>query len=466
MGKTKGEPRMRESIRVARFEVDSVDGANFRDDVQPRWFATMDLCRKAANLYYETWLVWHVQNQSALKLVDWFEQRKSLGIKEAGPCPVEVLPIELGTLIYDTIKTRYESIQINVVTQLMQIVFRTLSSGKAASGSLPKWSAILLHNQGMPMFTRREYPIPFSTGSKKSPQNAKLVKEGESRYIELKTWRLRVEGKSACVAVTDRVKLRMTGKRCKEQLLQFDKVCSGEWEFKGSQLVYDKNNKKWFINLCHQVPSRVEALNPEKMAYLLPGRDVPFHLLHNREDVWLQGRGNHILGMREKCWRKRTEMNYGNRKTLTLRRGHGRSAAMKLGERWHRKWREFVKRVNHAVSKDAVEWCVTHGVGTLVYLKPNDKKSATRFISGDFKNSTWEFFDLGSKLAYKCQDRGVTLKVVECGKTASGEVSPKTPGSLAATKRKTAARDAPSGVHSAAVAVAKSTGRKGTARNG
>lgn len=432
MAKRKAVPeaqeKMRAAIRVAKFEVDSVDGAEWKE-VVPRWFATMDLCRKAANLYYETWLVWHVQNQSAVKLVEWFDRRKQVGIKEAGLCPVDVLPKELGKLIYNTISHRYREIQINVVTLLMQVVFKSLSSGKSASGSLPKWSAILLHNEGMPMFTRREFPVPFS------PVNAKLIVNGDHRYVELKTWRVPVDGKSTCVAVTDRIKLRMTGKRCKEQLLKFDKIASGDWPFKGSEFSYDKNNKKWFINLCHQCPSHVSQLDPCHTAYLIPGRNNAFYIrVRGSRSQWLQGRGQHIVAMRERVWSKRAELNYGSKKSTSLRGGHGIKAAMKWRERWSRVWRSFVKRVNHHVSKDAVEWCVAYGIGTLVYLKPNGACSESRFVSGNYKNSTWEFFDLGSKLAYKCQDRGVSLKVVECGKPASGEVSSKTPGPLAKKK--------------------------------
>jgi len=459
MAKVKSQPKpqekMRAAIRVAKFEVDSVDGADWKQ-LNERWFATMDLCRKAANLYYETWLVWHVQNRSALKLIEWFERRKAEGIKEAGPCPVEVLPKELAKLIYNTISHRHRSIQINVVTLLMQVLYKSLSSGKAAKGSLPKWSAILLHNEGMPMFTRQDFPIPFS------PVNAKLIVDGEHRWIELKTWRLPVEGKAACVAVTDRIKLRMTGKRCKEQLLKFEKIASGEWAFKGSELCYDRNNKKWFVNLCYQCPSHVAELNPAQVAYLVPGRTRPFHLIVEHEaNQWLQGRGHHITAMRERVWTKRAELNYGTKKTTSLRGGHGTKAAMKWRERWSRVWREFAKRVNHKVSKDAVDWCVLNGIGTLIYCKPNGRSAERRMVSGNYKNSTWEFFDLGSKLAYKCNDRGVVLKVLEFGKdVASGPVLSKTTPPLA---QKNGNR--PAGVTALdhkqnQAAVAKSTGRK------
>lgn len=413
----RGEPKMRESIRCAKFEIASVEGAEWKETTK-RWFATMDLCRRASNLYYETWLAWHVGNGSSCKLEEWFVRRKEIGVKDAGKCPVECLPKELAKITYDTIKTRYPSIQINVVTLLMQSLFRTLSSGKAASGSLPKWSSILLHNEGMPMFTKREYPIPFALC------NASLVCIGDDRQVHLKTWRMPVEGKATCVAVLDKITIRTAGKSCRDHATKFDKIASGEWQFKGSDLVYDSKRGKWFLLLCHQCPSHVATIDINQVAYLTPGRNVPFHIrCRGKRKQWLQGRGNHILATRDRVWRKRAEMNVGSRKTMTLRNGHGRNAASKWQERWSRVWRYFVKRVNHQVSHDAVEWCVTHGIGQLVYFKPNGKTSETRFVSGDYKNSTWEFFDLATKLAYKCQDRGVVLKIVECGKSSGPEQS-------------------------------------------
>lgn len=435
------DENMREAIRVAKFEVDTVDGADWKETTQ-RWFATMDLCRRASNLYYETWLAWHVQNQSSLKIEKWLENRKVIGVKEAGKCPVECIKSPpkglkpkgsdrlayLTCVLYDNLTNRYPSLNASLVTLLMQTLRGSLTSGKAASGSLPKWTSILLHNEGMPMFTKREYPIPFGR------QTSTLITDGADRYVEIESWRMPVAGKATNIVVTDKIRIRTTGKRCRDHAKKFDKISSGEWKFKGSELVYDAKCGKWMLLLCHQCPSRVASVDQSKTAYLLPSRKVPF-LVKTRgvRPLWLQGRGGHITATRERVWAKRSEMNVGSRKTMTLRNGHGRKAASKWRAKWATTWRYFVMRVNHQVSHDAVDWCVTNGVGTLVYLKPNGRTAETRFVSGNFKNSTWEFFDLGTKLAYKCQERGITLKVIECGKS-SGPVLGETSEPLATSE--------------------------------
>jgi len=463
----RGEPKMREAIRVAKFEVDSVVGREWKD-ANKEWFETMDMCRKAANLYYETWLVWHVQNDSARKMSEWRAKRREIDERfdraiashldeqtEGGDlsktdskafiasiemdrkaalavhlseCPVACISAPpkglkpkgkdrqqyLSNVLYDQLTERFPRLNAVLATLLMQTLRGSLVSGKAASGSLAKWTSILEHNEGMPMFTKREFPIPFSCAT------ATLVKIGDECFVDLQMRRVPVEGKSRNALVTDRIKLRMTGKSAKGQLTKFDKIASGEWSFKGSEFTYDKNNKKWFVNLCHQCPSQVESLNPDKAAYLIPGRNVPFYIRQRgQRKQWLQGRGHHITSMRERVWSKRSELNSGSKKSSSLRGGHGTKAAMKWRERWSRTWREFVKRINHHVSKDAVDYCVTNGIGTLYYCKPNGQCSENRCVSGDFKNSTWEFFDLQSKLDYKCKARGVKLVPIEFGKAES-----------------------------------------------
>jgi transposase len=321
------------------------------------------------------------------------------------------------------------------VTLLMNTLQKTLTSGKAAKGSLPKWSSILLHNERMPNFTKF-FPIPFSKA------NAELAVDGDVYTVTMKTWRVPVEGKSTQVCIADAIKLRMTGRSAKRHLAEFHNIFTGEWRFMGSELEYDDNRRKWFVNLCYQAPSKIADVDSGKVAYLVCGRRIPFYVrTSDGKRYWLQGRGNHIIATRERVWKKRVELNYGSKKTTSMQSGHGRNAAMRWRARWAKTWTSFVKRVNHHVSKDAVDFCVANGIGRIVYCKPNGRYAERRMVSGDFKNSTWQFHDLGTKLAYKCQDRGVTLETKEFGSgDASGEVCTKTTGSLAKSKAKNATK--------------------------
>lgn len=435
--------KLRESVRVAKCEVDSVGGD--WTETTKRWHSLARTCQRAANWYYETWLVWHINNQSAAKIEAWLNQREqvkksSAGLPAAeakaalyavGKCPVAVMPKELGASIYQTLTRGLPDLTAHCMTVLINQFLGCLN-GKAAHGVLPRWMASLLHHQRIPSFTD-ELPIPFGN------QDCKLVKDGDEFFIEAKLWRMPVEGKKTSVCICDRIKLRTTGKSHRNARAMLEKIFSGEWPFKGSQLVFESKKRKWHVNVCHQRTSHVATIEPGKTAYLMPGHKNAFSLFfHNGTKwrrVWLQGRGQHITGTRERLWRLRAECN-ANYRHATARKGRGVNNAGKWRSKSAQTWRYFVRRVNHSVSHDAIEWCRVNGYSKLIYKQPEGRYATSRMVSGDYKNSTWEFFQLGTMLAYKGQDQGVDVVVQKIG--ASGDVPPKTPGPLAATKDKDA----------------------------
>lgn len=436
MSKTKGQEKMREAVRVSRVQVASVDGD--WKETQTRWFDMMHMVRRACNVFYETWLVWHVQNQSRQKLEQWLNDRKSLGIKEAGKSPVACVPKGLGNVIYKAMIAECPNLHNRVLGLLQNKLADSLKKlTTSGGGALPGWTSTLLHKQGMPNFVKKWYPIPFDC------RCGKLRVENGKQLVELSMWRVPRDGKAA-TSICDRITLNTRGPGCGRVRQEFENIVSGYWQYKGSMLTYDDRKKKWTVSLCYQCPQKLAEVDQKRTAYLIPGRSIPFCLfedtdgdeaLHGKGTIaaidelterrWadktaisLEGDGKRILEYRERTWEQRSERNSAYR-FVAKRKGHGRSGAFKSLAKSSRKWRNFVHKVNHTVSRRAVEWCIANRIGTLIYYQPGKECSATRFVSGEFKNSTWEFFQLGTHLKYKCQDRGVTLKIVEFGKDES-----------------------------------------------
>lgn len=415
--------KLRDCVRVAKCEVESVGGDWM--ETTDRWRSLSIICQKAANFYYETWLVWHIQNDSASKIEAWLNARQAIkdrmvgetaeAIKvaqkeEAGQCPVQCLTPELAKQIYLKLTRGMPSYTAHCMSILTN-GFKGCLNGKAARGSLPRWTASLLHNQKIPSFTSG-LPIPFGK------QDCKLVKRDGGYFIEAKLWRVPVPGKKAGICITDDIELRSQGKGCSGVKTMLDKIFTGEWEFKGSSLEWDSKRRKWFVNVCHQRTSNVVAIEPGKVAYLRAARKNIFSLhvpeTRKRNVIWLQGRGQHILGARERIWKLRSEKNT-NYRHATVRKGRGVGSAGKWRASSALSWRHLVRRVNHCVSRDAVEACVAKGCATLIYFQPEGRIADTRLISGSYKNSTWEFHQLGTMLAYKCQERGVNLIIHKVG---------------------------------------------------
>ena len=398
------------SVRIVRLEVSKILGDDWKS-VTAEWHDASRQCVEVANTIWQTWLVWHVQNGTADKLREWLERRKA-DVKAAGKCPVSAMNPQLSKLIYGTLAKRFGKLHGRVWGLLEQRIIMGIGSRKAASGSLPGWSAILLCRENMPSFTRG-LPILFDK------VNGALKWSDDGPIVELRLTR-GADKKSP----VRKLLLWSYGRRVQSQVAVFKKVLAGEFTFCGSSLMWDQRRKKWFVMLSYRRPSHVvPGLNPAKAAYLLPGRAVPFVLRERgKRAVWLQRRGFHIESMRQRVFGERRSRSEHYR-VATARKGKGRDHAIRWRFALERKWMWFVRRVNHAASADAVKHCVLNGIGRLVYLKPSgivsENRAVTRLGSTGLDQTSWEFFQLKTLLAYKCQDAGIEFSVIEFDGSAS-----------------------------------------------
>lgn len=435
MGKRNAnDEKLCESIRVLKCDIEWPKAASDIDrngirDTRNRWFELSRIAQRASNCYYEIWLVWHVQNRSVEKIEAWLKARDDLrkastGTQqeinrrlkdEIGICPVEVFPDDLfdtskPTSLYRQLTQRFPSITAHAMTVLMNSIKLKLTEGKAAHGSLPKWMSMLLHNERIPSFTN-PLPVPFSA------QDCKLVKEDGHYYIDVKLWRIPGEtanGKPTTHCVMDRIKLYVDGRKNAQQRAVLPKIFSGEWSFKGSSLVFHERDKKWRVHLSFQRTTHVAQINGQGHAYLIAGCKNPFSVIYHDGKRWRRyrvgGRGEYIHDVRRRIILERATRSENYRRA-SARKGRGFNNA----NRWRAKssdtWRYFVRRVNHQISRDVINWCVANGFSSLTYKQPMGSYSTSRFVSGDFKNSTWEFYQLGTMLAYKAQDAGVKFAV-------------------------------------------------------
>jgi hypothetical protein len=400
-----------ESVRIVRLEVSTV--ADGWKDATARWREQQQQCREAANTIWQRWLYWHISNNSANKIRAWLNARKA-DKKAAGKCPVEAVPNKLANEIYHFCATAFPTLGSRVRVLLQNKIISGIKSRKASSGSLPGWTAILLCHESVPSFTRG-VPIPFDK------DNCKLsIGDGGELLIDLRTFRdeAKKKGKTA-PSITDRIVLWSKGKRVRSQVEVFKLVLTGEFKFCGSQLTYDNQHRKWFVMLAYKRPvHRAAKLNPEKTAYLLPGKRVPFVLWfpEDRRYINLQDDGTHIAFTRKRITGERRARNVNYRRA-TARKGKGFDHANRWRDDLSHVWSFFVRRVNHAVSHDAVRECVQHGYGKLVMIQPEGRVSETRALatlgSTGRDQTTWEFFQLKTMLEYKSQDVGVEFSAVK-----------------------------------------------------
>ena len=402
------------AVKVAKFKVIGVDGLdkNGFKESKKRWLRQADEVKQVSNLILQTWLHWHIENDSANKLRGWLDKRKELKdkkirVNKAGACPVVAVSKELSKIIYDKTRELFPHIHTRTLSLLQSRVLSTLKAKKAAKGSLPGWSSILLCNESLPTYSHTQ-PIPFNN------KNSKLIEKSGRLSIEVRT-QLEKPGKG----FSEELKLFSNGRRVRSQVQIFKKILSGEFKFKGSNLRYNQGDNTWYVEICHQTPvHRREDIDKGKVAYLVPGRDVPFKLVipGRKRHVWLQHRGHHIESQRKRVFNARRShgRNYRN---ATTRKGKGYQHANRWRDKYSRMWQNFVKRVNHNTSQKAVSECLERGIGKLVYCKPGGVVSENRVVSKlgstGRDQSTWEFFQLKTMLEYKCQRVGIEFSTVE-----------------------------------------------------
>lgn len=404
-------------VRTVKLPIDKVSG-DWKATTQ-RWRETERQVQQCANMIWREWERWHLANDSIAQQKAWLEKRAADGKDAAGKPPVVAVSPELQKQIYYTLQREFPQLHGRVWGLLLNKIVATIKTRKAARGSLPGWLAILFCHEGRPSYTH-PLPIPFDA------KNAKLsIDDDGTPVVELRSWK----PGDAEPSIVDTIRLWHKGLRIRSQYEGFRKIVAGEWKFCGSSIAWSRTDNRWYVHLAFQRPKhKAKGLSKKRTATLFPGRRIPFVMFDHQTKkarepgrwLWLQQRGHHIASVRRRVFGMRRDWN-ANYKLASQRKGHGHPGESP----WSRKWREFVKRINHQVSSDAVAQCVRQGIGRLVYLQPQGGCVETRFVSTAGRTgrdqSTWEFFQLKSMLEWKCQDVGIEFVCVKSGAEAGEE---------------------------------------------
>jgi len=443
MAKNANENDRLSLTQMTSFEVKTVAGD--WSEVTGRWHELSRDCRDLANFFWQRWLVHHFQNNSVYLLKAWLAERTEKGAKAVGKCPVDCIDNKLSNAIYHESSQRFPRLNKRLQVLLLNRLTKTLKSRKAASGSLPGWSAILLGNEGVPSFAR-PYPILFDkdNGPAKYPFVPPEERSGNWK-LRLRVWRDEDENGKGSSPV-DEIELWCKGKKVRSQVAILEKIATGEYTFQGSQLIYSKSNRKWFARLCYSRPAEVKPdLDAGKTAVLRAGESCPFEMtLPDGATLRPIGGGHFIAPVRKNITIQRLNRRQGYRYAGKNAKGHGRNRA--LGKGWWRlqqRDRDFTKHVNRLVARYVVDACIARGIGCLVYRQPEGDAAAASFLHnagaiGDRKDSVgWPWFELGTYLNQAAQKVGIDVHVLKDAGEREGSGGEKTPG----TSRKRASGD-------------------------
>lgn len=406
------------AVRAARIEIFGV-----AKERREAWRDLAIACQRMQNRLWQIWLCHHANNGSAEKLRSHFEayrqwQEAKQGDKPQWPCKALEPPLTASAdsrSFYRILSAEFPCVNVRTRGLLTNAWQSRLNQRKAASGSLPGWVSILFANESLPSFTRPQ-PIPFDK------DNAKLRKDGDDYICELRIERL-ADGKS----VVEPCKLMLGKRKCRSMRSIVDKILSGEYAWKGSNLLHDRG--KWFAVICYEKPNTVrdrKTYSDDKILYVRPGRMTrmdgawrgsPWRIRVGGRSFPFGGNGAHVEHARRAIIRERRERKEHYRWSGSNQKGHGTNRADAVWTKLSSRWKDFTKRYNSEVSRRVIELAKREGCGRIVYLQPRDFHRDSRLLSqiGNSNDSamSWDYFQFGTMLASKCEEEGI-----EYGKSA------------------------------------------------
>ncbi len=419
------------SMRVIKLRVGDIDGDP--KEIMKRWHQLRFDVQYAKNSMFQWWIVWHTVNQSADKIRKFLDRYAKWKVGEKGKrgdkpkLDFDCWPKQLAPVIGKTMNSAAPGINARTKTLVINTEQKSFQTKKASRGMLRSWTAVLLCHESMPSFTNPQ-PIPFDRA------NSGLYRDGKDwkffmRLDKLESTTKNGKPKSDSHRDVFTVHTRRFDKSSRAILGGID---DGTIKFCGSALTFNARDRCWYVLLSYQREKRtVVGLDPTKTAFLKPGMKSPWLFRRDGRRTRIAATGDDVAYVRRCVMSQRAGRKHNYRFSTSHRKGHGDKRANMPLWKLTQRWNEFTKRHNHESARRAVEWCVESGIGTLVYLKPSEKRCRSARLATAGKSerqresSSWDWFQFARYLQEKCDDRGVTLvinKPFAVAETEEGEL--------------------------------------------
>ena len=404
-------------VRAARFQVGDVRGD--RKEVFARWWHLADQCTEAANVMFQTWLVWHVQHGTADTIremrAEWAVFKEKKGPK---PEKIDPFPPALSKAMYDAVTHQITGVNSQVLAQLMQSEKQRFMARPATKGAWSYWQQVLLCRERLPQFTNR-LPIPI----KKSAYTLIDPEDSQKEYAIVS--RVNREeprnGRKVGTSTEDRVELVTRRKNAWRQRILLDRISSGEYTRCGASFVWDDRKRRWCVIISYRLPKLATIAPSSGTAILRPAEDHPWDLEVPGHVYRIGGDGKHIAAIRQQVMMSRLSRQAGYRYAASSNKGHGRKRALAPIVALQRRWRDFVKTANHTTTATVVRILVEKQISQLVYVQPvgarRDEMCLSHAGSGQRECSKWDWHQVLSQLRYKCETHGITVtqeRIEEC----------------------------------------------------
>ena len=409
-------------IGVLRFEIVGLDSAT-RD----RWHSLANLIKRVTNCYWRSWLLTHVQADSVRRVQQYISDlqawHKQGGKTDVPKCEVQCLTSEISSTIRAEIRSYYPEINSRCVELAVQVLGRRMFSMKSSKGAMPRWMRIVADDGELPS-SSSPLPIPFDSGN--SEIIVPLTDDDDFR-LRVRLDRIERPEQKYATSTQDVCTLKTKTKSAASQTAILWQIANGEFQFSGSNLVYQESRDKWFAHIYYQAKKgSTPELVPERTAFLRPARLRPWWLRINGYHHYVGGRsGKPVAYVRQQLLTDRWSRQEAYQNASSARKGHGKDRAFGRLYKLQNRWKDFVKTSNHQLAQQVVAKCVESKCGKLIYFQPKGSIRESRFLHTAGKlpdrrdNSSWDWSQVQRILSYKCRQVGIKFEVRKIGEPVS-----------------------------------------------
>lgn len=333
--------------------------------------------------------VWKTANKTVQMTWDW--QNITYGYKQrfGDVLKFEDLGVGVKSQASDVYREAVEEFP-NVPSKSLDIVIR-----KAQQRFRTEYKDVLSGTKSIPSF-KRGFPIPIRAGMMK-------LSNKDGQYT-IQAQLLSKKGAEELNLPTRFTILTKTGGSAKAI---FDRLVSGEYSLRDSEIIHDKRRNKWYFSLTYQFEKEEVQTDKSRVMGVDLGIVYPAYMAFNFDD-WLRYNieGSEIISFRQRIEARRNALLRQSKYAGEGRRGHGRNTLLKPIERLRGKVANFRKTTNHKYSRYIVDMAVKHGVGIIQLEDLSGINNRSKFLK------QWSYYELQQFIEYKAKEKGIDVKYV------------------------------------------------------
>ena len=190
-----------------------------------------------------------------------------------------------------------------------------------------------------------------------------------------------------------------------ELLTTLRRLYSGEYQYCGSSIQFDKTGRKIILNLSMKIPKIHMELDENTVVGVDLGIAIPAmcalnNNMYKREAI---GSAEDFLRIRTKIQNQRRHVQISMK---NAKGGHGRKKKLKALTRYRQYEKHFVETYNHMVSSRVVKFALNNRA------KYINIENLTGYDTSKFILRNWSFYQLQQYITYKAAKYGIEVRKV------------------------------------------------------